>query len=73
MFEQILANGQMIATVVMVLVCVNIALSAAKQILEKIKDKTASNADNKAYEIISKVSDVLAKVVDWFSANISHK
>jgi len=58
--------------IILGIVCVNIGLSAAKQVLEKIKDKTATDGDNKAYDAISKVSGILAKVIDWVTANTKH-
>ena len=59
--------------IVLGIVCVNIALSAAKQVLEKIKDKTATDGDNKAYDLISKISGVLSKAIDYVTANTQHK
>jgi len=59
--------------IVLGIVCVNIALSAAKQVLEKIKDKTATDGDNKAYDLISKISGILSKAIDYVTANTQHK
>lgn len=55
------------------IVCVNIALSAAKQVLEVIKDKTATDGDNKAYDLVSKISGYVSKIIDWVTANTQHK
>lgn len=62
----------LMAKVALTVVCVNIALSAAKQILEKIKDRTSTDLDNRAHAIVSRVTEVTSKVVDWLSANTPH-
>jgi hypothetical protein len=59
--------------IVLGFICVNIALSATKQVLEKIKDKTATDGDNKAYDLISKISGILSKAIDYITANTQHK
>jgi len=41
--------------------------------IEKIKDKTATDGDNKAYDLISKISGILSKAIDYVTANTQHK
>ncbi len=69
---KLLQSGS-VQNIILAVMCVNIALSAAKQILEKIKDKTATDGDNKAYDAISKVSGLLSKAIDYVTGNIAHK
>lgn len=59
--------------VILIVVAVNILLSASGKVLDMIKDKTSSDVDNKAAEIVSKVTGFLGKVVDFISANREHK
>lgn len=61
------------AEVLLVLICFNVAVSAIYQILEKIKDKTATDVDNKVYEFIGKYAGWLQKVIDYISANLPKK
>lgn len=69
---KLLQSGS-VQNIILAVMCVNIALSAAKQILEKIKDKTETDGDNKAYDTISKVSGLLSKAIDYVTGNIAHK
>lgn len=62
-----------IADILMWVLALNLFLSGLGKALEKIKDHTKSKADNKAYEVISKVTGVLQKIVDLISANRAHK
>jgi hypothetical protein len=55
--------------IVMIMIGTNIALTGAKKILAWLKDKTESKADDKAYEIVSKVLSALDKVLEFASAN----
>lgn len=50
-------------------IAVNLLLSGLSAALAKIKDLTATDLDNRAYAIISKITGLLAKVVDFASAN----
>ena len=59
----------MILKVLAVLAIVNIVLSALDAGLEKIKDATATDLDNKAYAIVHMISDGLQKIVQFLSAN----
>lgn len=70
--EQFL-KPELIAKVVMVLVIVNVVLSAVSMVLEKIKDLTKSDVDNKIFAVISKIAEYGQKLVDLISANKNHK
>lgn len=64
-----------IAAVVKLLPALVIALavlSGASYTLEKIKDLTETQTDNKIAAVVSKVVALLQKVVDFLSANRAH-
>ena len=73
MKDFIMENGGLIATVLLVLICANILLSAVYEILGKIKDKTDAEWDNKAYAALGKVIEYLLKVIDFLQGNVKHK
>lgn len=54
-------------------VAVNLLLGGVSAFLGKIKDMTKTDADNKLYDILSKVSGGLQKVVDFASNNTKPK
>lgn len=60
-------------SVILIAFCLNAGLSALSLILDKIKDLTTSEVDNKAAEIIKAIVVGLQKITDFLSANISHK
>ena len=72
MFEFLESNGGLVATVVMVMLGLNALLMGIYKALEIVKDKTAGNGDNKAYEAIGKVIAVLQKIIDFVSTNRKH-
>lgn len=59
--------------IVTVVLSLNIALSAGSKILGLIKDKTATQVDNKAYEWLGKISGWLQKGLDMLGYNPEHK
>lgn len=59
----------LITIILAVLVGFNMVLVGLSKILGAIKDRTATNADNKLFAVISKVSGFSQKVVDFISAN----
>lgn len=61
------------ALVVMYVISFNALLSGAYKSLEIIKDKTATQFDNKAYEVIGKIISVLMKIIDFLGYNLQHK
>lgn len=73
MKEFIEANGGIIATTLLVVVSFNLLLAGLKSALEVIKDKTATQVDNKIYEAVSKVSAFLSKILDMVGYNPEHK
>ncbi len=72
MKEFLASNGGLLGAFALVAVVLNIFLSGLSKALEVIKDKTATETDNKAYALIQKVMAVLQKVVDWSSGNRQH-
>ena len=58
--------------ILMVLLIINVSLSAASKALEEIANMTPSDADNKASGIVSKVAGYFKMVVDFLSANRPH-
>ncbi len=73
MKEFIASNGGMIATTILVMVTFNAFLSGLKAALELIKDKTVTDADNKAFDFVSSVKAALQKVLDVVGYNPEHK
>lgn len=65
-------NGGIVAVVSMIALMLNVFLSGLSKALEIIKDKTATEVDNKAYAFIQKIAVVLQKIVDWSSGNRQH-
>jgi hypothetical protein len=61
------------ALVILYVVAFNSFLSGVYKGLSLIKDKTASNIDNKAYEIVGKIISMLMKVLDYVGYNLDHK
>ncbi len=59
--------------IVLLLVCTNIALSAVNAILDKVKDKTANQVDNKISDFLNRYLGYLQKAIDWLTANRPHK
>ena len=60
-------------TIVMWVIALNFLLSGIGKALDVVKDKTKGKADNKAADVVHKATNVLQKVVDFASANRSHK
>lgn len=52
---------------------VNVLLTGIYRSLEIIKDKTASQIDNKAYDVLGKIIAVLMKIVEMVGFNPKHK
>lgn len=65
-------NGGVIASVVLVVMCMNFVLMGVQKALELIKDKTESTLDNKVYDVLSKVCGFFSKIIDWIGANRAH-
>lgn len=56
-----------------VVISVNLALSGAYAALGKIKDLTETNVDNKIWEFLGKIVDVLQKIIEFASGNPKNK
>lgn len=69
--EQIKSNPMLSTLVVML--GVNILLSAFAKSLAKVKDKTKTKLDNKLWAFIRKLALVSSGIVDVLSANVEHK
>jgi len=52
--------------------CANVALTAVSTILDKIKDKTATDVDNKASDFLHTWLPRLQSVIDWLTGNRAH-
>lgn len=50
----------------------NIALSGLKAALDLIKDKTATQVDNKIADVIGKIAGLLSKALDAIGYNPKH-
>ncbi len=73
MKDMIASNGGIVGVVVLLSMALNVMLSALKSVLQMfIKDPAAQAADEKI-KFIDKVLALLAKVVDFLSANVEHK
>jgi len=70
--EFLTQNAQLIGTVVLTITCFNILLSSVDTVLEKIKDKTASQLDNKLYAVVHPAVGFLKSVLDFLGANREH-
>ncbi len=59
-------------SVVLIAICLNAGLSAVGLILDKIKDLTPGDADNKAADFVKKAIGAVQTIVDFLSANNKH-
>lgn len=64
---------EMMPIIIAGIIAFNLMLSGIHKGLEVLKDKTASNADDKAWELIGKILSVLQKIVDFVGMNRAHK
>jgi hypothetical protein len=72
--ENFIANNtDVIAAVAAGVIAVNMILSGVQKLLEIVKDKTATNVDNKAAAFLASATGMLQKLIDWASANRPHK
>lgn len=65
-------NFEILSNLLVYVIAVNLFLSGLAAGLNKIKDLTKSDVDNKAFAVVSKICDYLSKVIDIASANIKH-
>ena len=72
LLTKLLANlDTAILVIVMVVISVNVILTAFKKVVDRFKDMTATNLDNKASEVAGKILSVASKVLEFASANSS--
>ncbi len=57
--------------ILLVVISMNVLLTALKKILEKIKDQTAWTWDNALYDVIVKILGFLALALEFATANSS--
>lgn len=69
MLELFGLSTELLAKSAVVVMVINAILSGLKLALEKMAPTTESQVDDKAVGIVG----VIMKIVDFFSANISHK
>ena len=72
MKEFIESQGGIILTVLFVATAFNLLLSGVAATLDFIKDKTPTNADNKAAAFVHKLIDWTKWLTDLLSANRAH-
>lgn len=65
------AEGIMLISV-MTMIATNLVLTGTSKVLGYLKDKTATQLDNKAFEVINRLLGALHKAIDYVSANASH-
>lgn len=58
--------------ILVILLIINVVLSAASKALEEIANMTPGDGDNKASGIVSKVASYFKMVIDFLSANRPH-
>jgi hypothetical protein len=61
------ANGGILVTIGTVCVMLNMVLSGVAKALEVLKDSTQSQADDKAYTIVTRIISALQTVISWTS------
>ncbi len=72
MKEFINSNGGMVGAIVLVLVCVNIALTAIKSVLEKLMPTPEKQASSSFYKGVCSVMTILTQAIDWLTGNKAH-
>jgi hypothetical protein len=70
--EQLLSNLPMVVAILPFLLALNIMLTGIWKGLELIKDKTKTQADNKAAALLGKVCTMLQKLLDMVGYNPKH-
>lgn len=71
--EMVEKAGGIGPAIVLVSVCLNAGLSFVSVVLDKIKDLTPSDADNKAAVVVKSAIGMIQKLIDFLSANVAHK
>lgn len=71
--DEILSNWPIAKIVILYVIGFNVALAGIKAALDKIKDKTESNWDNAASDLLGKIVGWVQKVLDIIGYNPEHK
>lgn len=58
-----------VAMMLVYVIALNVALTGVKKALDKVKDKTQNDWDNKISDAIGKVLGLLSKILEFASAN----
>ncbi len=69
--DLIAQNGGLVGAVSVILVCVNILLTAIKAILEKLQPDPAKQPEG-LKGVLVKVSGVVQGLIDWMTGNRAH-
>jgi len=69
MLDFLFKNGELIGMIVGVSVALNLIVAGLRKLLAIFKDKTESDADNKAFDILGKIKGVLEKIISTFKKN----
>lgn len=70
---EFLMDLPLVAQVIVYVVAFNVALTGIKSGLDMIKDKTASQTDNKIADVLGKITGLLSKLADVIGYNKEHK
>jgi divalent metal cation (Fe/Co/Zn/Cd) transporter len=73
MKEVVNSNGGLVATVLLLMVSINIVLTAVKAVIEKWEPTEEQQKNSKVLHIITKVLGVTSNVIDWMTGNKEHK
>jgi len=69
---EIIQSWPIVAQVLACILALNVALSGLKAGLDIIKDKTASQVDNKMADALGKAAALLGKILDMVGYNPKH-
>jgi hypothetical protein len=61
------------SNIIVAIMVFNVIVSGLQKILEIVKDKTATQVDNKLYVAVSKLSSMLSGAADFITGNREHK
>ena len=69
---EVISQWPAVAQVITFVIAFNVLIGGIKAALDLIKDKTATQLDNKAAAFISKIADLLGKLLDIVGYNKKH-
>lgn len=73
MKELIDAHGGVASLVLLVMVSVNIILTAVKALIEKWQPSPEQQANSKVDQIVTKILGFTSGIIDWLTGNKEHK